>query len=142
MAKRTSKADSALIGLLIVVGLPIFLVSKVVDSVGWVLPLIAVAVVIGLIVWHQQEKKRKRLEYLRAKYKDEDVVQKIVAGYIWQGQSEEQLRDSLGEPVAVDRAVLKTKTKETWKYHQSGTNRFGLRITVENGHVIGWDKKA
>ncbi|PKN66998.1 MAG: DUF2845 domain-containing protein, partial [Deltaproteobacteria bacterium HGW-Deltaproteobacteria-10] len=39
-------------------------------------------------------------------------------------------------------AVLKTKTKKTWKYHQQGTNRFGLRVTVENGYVVGWDKKA
>lgn len=142
MAKRNSKTDSALIGLLIVIGLPIFLVSKLVDSVGWVIPLITVAAVIGLVIWHLQKKAKKRLEYLRSKYKDEEVVQRIVAGSIWQGQSEEQLKDAIGEPVAVDRAVLKTKTKETWKYHQSGANRFGLRITVENGHVIGWDKKA
>ncbi|HOG17301.1 MAG TPA: hypothetical protein PLB96_08135 [Syntrophales bacterium] len=142
MAKRASKADAALIGLLIVVGLPIFLVSKVVESVGWVVSLIIVVAVIGLIIWHQQETKKKRLQYLRAKYQDEEVVQKIVAGDIWQGQSREQLKDALGEPVSIDHAVLKTKTKETWKYHQQGANRFGLRITVENGYVIGWDKKA
>jgi len=142
MAKRNSKADSALIGLLIVIGLPIFLISKLVDSVGWVIPLIAVAAVIGLVVWYQLKGKKKRLEYLRTKYENEEIVQKIVDGSIWQGQSEEQLKDAIGEPVAVDRAVLKTKTKEIWKYHQSGANRFGLRITVENGYVIGWDKKA
>lgn len=142
MAKRTSKADAALLTLAVVVGLPIFLISKLVESVGWVVPIVVVALVIGLAVWYQQDKKRKRLEYLRSKYPDEEVVQKIFNGIIWQGQSETQLEDSLGSPVAIDSAALKTKTREIWKYHQRGANRFGLRITVENGYVVGWDKKA
>ncbi|OIQ72119.1 hypothetical protein GALL_462580 [mine drainage metagenome] len=142
MAKRTSKADAALIALVVVVGLPIFLVSKLVDSMGWVVPIIVVVAIIGLAIWYQLDKKQKRLEYLRSKYQDEEIVQKIVGGSIWQGQSEEQLKDAMGDPVSVDRTVLKTKTKEIWKYHQQGVNRFGLRITVENGYVVGWDKKA
>ena len=142
MAKRTSKADAALISLVVVVGLPIFLVSKLVESVGWVMPIIVVAAIIGFAIWYQQGKKKKRLEYLRSKYHNEEIVQKIVGGFIWQGQSEEQLKDSMGDPVAIDRTALKTKTKETWKYHQQGVNRFGLRVKVENGYVVGWDKKA
>lgn len=142
MAKRTSKADAALISLVIVVGLPIFLVSKLVESVGWVMPIIVVVAIIGFAIWYQQDKKKKRLEYLRSKYHNEEIVQKIVGGFIWQGQSEEQLKDSMGDPVAIDRTALKTKTKETWKYHQQGVNRFGLRVKVENGYVVGWDKKA
>lgn len=142
MAKRTSKADAALLVLVIVVGLPIFLVSKLVESVGWVMPIIVVAAIIGFAIWHQQNKKKKRLEYLRSKYHAEEIVQKIAGGFIWQGQSEAQLKDSVGDPVAIDRAALKTKTRETWKYHQRGVNRFGLRVTVENGYVVGWDKKA
>lgn len=142
MAKRTSKADAALISLVVVVGLPIFLVSKLVESVGWVMPIIVVAAIIGFAIWYQQDKKKKRLEYLRSKYHNEEIVQKIVGGFIWQGQSEEQLKDSMGDPVAIDRTALKTKTKETWKYHRQGVNRFGLRVKVENGYVVGWDKKA
>lgn len=142
MAKRASKKSSTLVGLLIVVGLPILLASKLVESTGWVLPLLAVAAVVSIVAWHQEETKTKRLKYLRHKYNDEDVVQKIVAGYIWQGQSREQLKDAIGDPVAVDQALLKTKTKETWKYRQSGVNRFGLRVTVENGYVVGWDHKT
>lgn len=142
MAKKTFKAETALIVLAIVVGLPIFLVSKVVDSLGWLVPIVVIAAVIGCVIWYQQDKKQKRLEYLRAKYQDEDVVQKIIGGFFWQGQSEEQLKDAIGDPVSIDRTVLKTKTKEIWKYQQHGTNRFGLRITVENGYVVGWDKKT
>lgn len=142
MARRSSKGEGVLILLAVVIGLPIYLVSKLFDQVGWVLPVAVVFVVIGLVFWHKQHKKKKRLEYLRRKYQDEDIVQKIFGGTIWQGQSDEQLRDTLGDPVAVDRAVYKTKTKETWKYQQSGVNRFGLRVTVEDGCVIGWNKKA
>jgi hypothetical protein len=142
MAKKASKADTALAVLAIVVGVPVFLVSKLIDSVGWVLPVVVIAVIIGLFVWRHNEKKKKRLEYLRAKYNSEEVVQKIVEGCIWQGQDEEQLKDAIGDPVTIDQVVLKTKTKEVWKYQQSGANRFGLRVTVENGHVVGWDKKS
>lgn len=59
----------------------------------------------------------------------------------WQGQSAEQLKDSLGAPVDVDEKVFKSKTKQIWKYHQTGMNRFGLRITVENEFVVRWDEK-
>jgi len=124
----------------IAVGVPIFLISKLVDAVGWVVPILGATAIVGVAIWYQQNKKRQRLEYLRGKYKSEEIV--LFQGTIWQGQSDEQLRDTLGDPVAVDRAVYKAKKKETWKYRQTGANRFGLRITVEDGHVVGWDKKA
>ena len=84
----------------------------------------------------------KRIAYLRRKYSEEDIVQKILQGYFWSGQTAEQLYDSLGPPVDVDSKMLKTKTKEVWKYRHQGANRYGLRITVENGCVAGWDNKA
>ena len=142
MAKRSSKIDTALIGLVIVVGIPVFLIGKIVESIGGTGAIILLIAIVGVVIWYQQDKKKKRLEYLRAKYGDESIVQKILDGYVWQGQSEEQLKDSMGFPIAVDRSVLKTKTKEVWKYDKQGTNRFGLRVTVENGYVVGWDKKA
>lgn len=142
MAKRMSKAESTLLGWSLIIGLPIFLIAQLVESIGWIIPLGVAIGSIGLMMWHQKGKGKKRLAYLRDKYNDEDIVQRIVQGYLWLGQTEEQLQDAIGAPVSIDRAVLKTKTKETWKYHRQGANRFGLRITVENGHVIGWDKKA
>ncbi|WP_113063881.1 hypothetical protein [Oleiagrimonas sp. MCCC 1A03011] len=69
-------------------------------------------------------------------------MQRIFEGYFWQGQTEEQLIDSLGPPVAKDHKLLKTIDRKVWKYQQTGVNRFYLRITVEDGHVMGWDKKA
>ena len=49
---------------------------------------------------------------------------------------------ALTPDLAVDNKVLKTKTKDIWKYNRTGTNRYGLRITVENDIVVGWDKKG
>ncbi|MFK2918962.1 DUF2845 domain-containing protein [Dyella koreensis] len=96
----------------------------------------------ALLVWSAHVKKQQRLAYLREKYQDEDIVQKVFAGEFWRGQTEEQLRDSLGAPVAIDNKLLKTMTREVWKYQPSGVNRYRLRITVENGRVAAWDQKT
>ena len=137
MARRASKAEGALIVLAIVIGLPIYLASKLIGTTGWRLP-VAVLVACILLVWgYKYSQKQKRLADLRAKYSDEDTVQKIYAGYFWEGQTEEQLRDALGQPDAVDNKLLKTMTREIWKYHPSGVNRYRLRITVDNGRVAG-----
>jgi len=60
---------------------------------------------------------------------------------IWQGMTQEQLIDSWGRPVARDQKIYKTKTAETFKYNQTGKNRFGSRVQVENGLVVGWSQK-
>ena len=60
----------------------------------------------------------------------------------WEGQTDEQLRESMGTPVAIDSQVLKTKTKEIWKYHQVRKGQFLLRITLEKGKVVGWESRS
>ena len=45
---------------------------------------------------------------------------RLLAGEIWIGQSEDELKESLGDPVDVDEKVLKTKRREVWKYDQVG----------------------
>lgn len=97
-------------------------------------------IVVGLIVVAaMNHAARKR--HLLAKYKDAEIVDAIMRHRIWQGQTVEQLVDSIGRPLDVDQKVLKTKTKEVLKYNRTGKNRFTLRVTVENGVVVGWDKK-
>jgi hypothetical protein len=96
----------------------------------------------ALVFRARHQKKVRRIAYLRSKYDDEQIVQKIFQGYFWNGQTEEQLYDSLGPPVDVDTKALKTKTKEVWKYGHRGGNRYGLRITLENGCVSGWENKS
>ncbi len=82
-----------------------------------------------------------RKERIYQKYGPTDIADKIINKTIWVGETSEQLSDSLGQPVDIDERVLKTKKKETWKYYQKSVNRYGFKITVENGIVVGWDEK-
>lgn len=75
------------------------------------------------------------------KYGRTEVAERLIKRTVWVGETAEQLQDSLGVPVDIDEKVLKTKRKETWKYVRRGRNRYGLRITVENGIIVGWDEK-
>lgn len=82
--------------------------------------------------------KRDRL---MKKYGNAALVDRIMNKMFWQGQSEDQLVESLGKPLDIDQRVLKTKTQEVWKYNKTGKGRYALRITLENGYVVGWDQK-
>ena len=50
--------------------------------------------------------------------------------------------NSLGEPIERDEKIAKAKIEETLKYDQTSQYRFGTRIFVENGIVVGWDLKG
>ncbi|STY31401.1 Uncharacterised protein [Legionella wadsworthii] len=89
----------------------------------------------------KRHKTLNQKQILRNKYKEERTVKKILQREIWKGETSEQLLDSLGTPKDIDQKILKTKKKEIWKYDQQGTNRFGLKITLENDIVVGWEKK-
>ena len=84
----------------------------------------------------------KRRQQLTAKYNDAEVVDLIMSRSYWQGQTSEQLVESIGSPVDIDKKVLKSKTKETWKYHQVRKGQFGLRVMLEDNVVVGWEQKA
>lgn len=164
MARKRTKSENAVSLVMIVFAMLIAGIAKFFEIFGWVIPALLVVAVIAFSLWYQHVKKQKHLAALRKrhedeleaaqardaarlialqeKYGDEQIVQKIFQGLIWQGQTEEQLLDAIGSPVNVDSKVLKTKKKEIWKYDHWGSNRYGLRITVENGRVTGWDKKA
>jgi uncharacterized protein YecT (DUF1311 family) len=79
--------------------------------------------------------RRRRL--LIAKY-GEAIAARIIARDLWLGMTQEQLIESLGNPVEIGNEILRTKTKQVWKYGQTGKNRFRQRVTVENGIVSGW----
>lgn len=108
------------------------------ESVEIVLGILAIG--IWLACFSVYKKKRRR-EALLLKYGDADIVDRIMGSRFWQGQTDEQLLDSLGRPIDIDERVLKTKVKQIWKYNQTAKNRFALRITVENGVVVGWEQK-
>ena len=142
MARRMTKAESQLIVWAIIIGLPIYGISQLGKSVGWgALSAIAVSIV-GVVIWYKVAKTKRRRQELMEKYNDSVLVGKLMEHSFWQGQTAGQLIDSLGKPADIDEKVLKTKKKEIWKYNHQGGNRYGLRITLDNGFVVGWDQKT
>lgn len=103
--------------------------------------LISIVICIGGIIALRAYLNQKRRERLMDKYNDAEIVERIMEKIIWQGMSEEQLIDSWGRPIAKDQKLYKTKSTEIFKYNQTGKNRFSNRVRVENGTVVGWDKK-
>ena len=104
--------------------------------------------IIGIVILLQYKKylaikqaAKDRKDRIYQKYGQTDIAEKIIKKTIWVGESSEQVRDSIGVPIDIDEKVLKTKRKETWKYYPKGTNRYGLKVFVENGFVYGWDEK-
>lgn len=170
MTKAEAQFWGMLIMVGVLVGLPIYAIKTFGDAIGWHwFAFLIVAGVVGYIVFQVQKAKAKRAEVeasrlelvrqeeanrvelqkqlearhaaLTTKYSDKKIVDDIMRGAYWQGQTAEQLLDSLGQPADIDEKVLKTRKREIWKYHQLSANRFGLRITVENDVVAGWDEK-
>lgn len=74
-------------------------------------------------------------------YNDATFVDTMMAGQIACGMTLEMVLDVWGEPADMDETVLKTKTKRELKYDQKGKNRFGMRVYLENGEVVGWETK-
>lgn len=153
MARRMTKAESQLVVWAIIIGLPIYGIYKLGETVGWVWFILGIVAIGGGYFWYQsKEEKARQVELLQQeqarrsellkKYGDEKLVEAIMNRSYWQGQTAEELQDSLGHPADIDEKVLKTKKKEVWKYHHAGGNRFGLRITLENNQVVGWDEKT
>lgn len=136
MARRNVGKELAGLGVLIVIGVVVSAVSKVVDSIGFTTVVIGAILVIVGIVWLNIAKRAKRLSYLRGKYGDESVVQHIMSKTLWQGETAEQVRDSIGLPSSVDNNLLKTRKREVWKYHPHGRGRYRLRVTLDNDVVI------
>ena len=103
--------------------------------------LIAIIAFFIIIIYINVLVTRAKRTRLLEKYGDPALVGRLMRGRFWVDMTQGQLLDSIGRPVHIDQKVLKTKTKEIWKYQKTGTNRFALRITVENKIVVGWDDK-
>jgi hypothetical protein len=142
MTKRMTKAQSATVGLFVIVCILGLGVERILDATGLVVPsLLCLAVVAALVIFKQYQKKI-RIAYLRRKYADEAIVQSIMNHRFWIGQTSDQLVESIGIPHSMDNKMLKTKKREIWKYYHRGANRFGLRITLDEDSVTGWDQKS
>jgi len=141
MARRKSKNEARLLACVILIGAPIWIISTITDTIGAGTFFAAIAIVAAIVVFYFIQKRAARLAYLRTKYGDEIIVQRIMQRQFWQGQTMEQLRESLGDPPSVDNNIFKTKKREVWKYQPNGKNRYRLRVTLDNDVVVGWDQK-
>lgn len=104
--------------------------------------IIVIAIIIfAVLVSAAQLYSKRHRQNLLSKYGDSGLVERLLSQEVWIGQTAEMLRDSRGHPAKTDQRVLKTKIKETWKYHRVGANRYALRIYLEDGIVVGWDDK-
>jgi hypothetical protein len=104
--------------------------------------LVLIIIVLVAVVWSIAAfRSKKRRERLMKKYGDELIVENIMKKRIWQGMTEGQLLDSWGRPAEKDQRIYKTKSAETFKYNQTGRNRFRSRVVVEDGMVVGWSQK-
>jgi len=102
---------------------------------------LAFAIFAAIIVAISIAITRARRRALMEKYHDAALVERIMRKEVWQGMTQMQLIDSWGRPAATDEKVYKTKITHTFKYGESGRNRFHRRVRVENGIVVGWEQK-
>lgn len=97
--------------------------------------------------WEAEEAERRNAEAHRQHV--EGLVrrfgpasaERIMRREIWVGMSAAELMESRGRPADVDEKVLKTKTKHVFKYEHQGGAKYGLRVTLDDGIVVGWDDK-
>jgi hypothetical protein len=146
MARSKSSSSGAGVGIIVVIGIGVAVYrwieqNLIVSAIG------ACLLLAGIVAYATFESQRRKkaseahVAYLLKKYKKREIVDRILNKEFWKGQTVEQLEDALGPADAVDRQVLKTKTKETWKYDEVKKGQFSTRIEVENGKVIGWSAK-
>lgn len=113
---------------------------------GCSIPCIALVVMVVVAIRSSRRQKaedarrhQERWEFLCARF-GPDAARRIMGGMFWQGQTVEMLIEALGRPVDVDETVMRTKVRHVFKYLPAGANRYGLRITLENNVVVGWDR--
>lgn len=148
MAKRNSGGGEIILVALVALAWGIsslfgFVATNLVEII------IATTIIVAFWLWLKARRRKKNLiafeAYKRSlleKYKHSEVVERILNSEYWTGQTTDQLEDSLGAPSDIDTTVLKTKTKEVWKYGKVRKGQYRLRINIENGKVVGWSDKS
>ena len=141
MARRKNKFETAVWGLLILIAGVGWAISKLLDTVGIVMPLLVILLAIAATICHKIIRRKRRIQFLLDKYGNEEIVQRIMNRHFWQGQTSAQLLDAVGNPISVDRKAMATRKREVWKYNSIGKNRYALRITLDDDVVAGWEQK-
>lgn len=86
-------------------------------------------------------RRAARIQQLTGRF-GEEITEKILKREIWQGATAEMLIEARGNPDDIEERVMAKKTRHIYKYDRAGKNRYRLRITLENGIVVGWEDKG
>ena len=110
--------------------------------VHWILAIIIVFGGLYLLGHFDGKMKNKAIASLLNKYKDQDIVDKIMNDEYWQGMTEGMLFDSLGGPGKHKEDVLKERIKTLYYFNPSDDSqentKYKFEVTVENDLVVGW----
>ena len=140
--EKMSKIQKEALATLLFVAIIITAVIKFFENVG-ILPLI---ILIGACVlaffMYRAIKRKKRLTYLKQKYVNSRIVDRIFNGVLWQGESAKQLIDSKGNPDKIDKKLVDGIKKEVWKYGHRGGKSYRLVVHLEKGLVVNWEGKT
>lgn len=82
---------------------------------------------------------QQRWEYLRSRFGD--AASRVLSKTLLQGDTTEFVKEAFGAPVDVQEKVHKSKVTHTFCYQPQGKNRYGFRVKLENGLVVGWESK-
>ena len=140
--EKMTKMQKQVLATLLFVALIITAVIKFFQNVGLLPLIIVIGVCVVAFFLYRALKKRRRLKYLEQKYVNKKKVDKIINGDIWQGETAEQLIDSIGNPEVIDDKLLKTQKKVVWKYGRRGAGGYNLIVNLEKGLVVSWEGKA
>lgn len=110
---------------------------------GFWLGAVAVVLVAAGLGWIGLQRLLANLRRRRwmDRHGDAVMVDTMMAGQIARGMTLDMVLDVWGTPADMDETVMKTKTKRQLKYDQTGKNRFGTRVYLEDGVVVGWETK-
>ena len=140
--EKMTKMQKQVLATLLFVALLITAVIKFFQNVGLLPLIIVIGVCVVAFFLYRALKKRRRLKYLEQKYVNKKKVEKIINGDIWQGETAEQLIDSIGNPEVIDDKLLKTQKKVVWKYGRRGAFGYNLIVNLEKGLVVSWEGKV
>lgn len=145
--RRSTSPGGAIAAILILV----LLIAALIKILPYLLvgAVVAIVAVYGIKSLRESKARRttiasmeSRKNALQMKYADPEIVERLLRGSVWIGQTVEQVQDALGAPAAVDRKCSKEVTREIWKYGRLGRNQYAVRLTIERGQVVGWDSKG
>lgn len=136
----TAVPSSRVIGVLIVLGIAAVMATSqfLVKALGGRLFIVLLLAGVLLFLFRKPIQKWRRRVYIRTKYENSEIADRIINQTIWVGQTAEQLRDTFGKPVRVDTTVQGNKKTERWGYGHQGNNAFLLVAILEESVVTGW----